>query len=147
MRRSPRLFLDTSVVFAAVLSDSGGSRLLFKLGEAGACQLLAGPRVLAEADAVVQRKAPTYRPTLALLLDRASIEVGSAPALDDTAFAFSLVDYEPDAHVLSEAIAAQADFFVTLDRKHFIDRPGLDALPFPVGTPGDCLGWLRARLP
>ena len=46
MQTDARVFLDTSVLFAAVLSETGGSHLILKLGEAGALPLLVGSRVL-----------------------------------------------------------------------------------------------------
>jgi len=51
-----KVFLDTSVLFAAVYSKTGGSRLILKLGEAGAVQLWVGPWVLREAEGVIKRK-------------------------------------------------------------------------------------------
>ena len=36
-----RVFLDASALFAAVYSETGGARLLFKLGEAGAIEFYA----------------------------------------------------------------------------------------------------------
>ena len=50
-----RVFLDTSVVFAAVLSPTGGSRQLFLLGEVGSLTLIVGPTVLQECEQVVRR--------------------------------------------------------------------------------------------
>jgi hypothetical protein len=48
--------------------------------------------------------------------------------------------------VLAAAIAAQVDYFVTLDRQHFLtNEPLRAALPFPIGTPGDCLAWHRQQ--
>ena len=58
----------------------------------------------------------------------------------------AVVAYAPDAHVLAEALSAKVDYFVTLDRQHFVDNPRAETLPFPVGTPGDFLAWLRERL-
>ncbi len=52
--------------------------------------------------------------------------------------------YAPDALVLAAAASAGVDFFVTLDRRHFLgNAPLRAALPFPIGTPGDYLGWHR----
>jgi hypothetical protein len=49
--------------------------------------------------------------------------------------------------VLAAALAACADHFVTLDRKHFLENALLaGGLPFPTGTPGDFLAWLKQRL-
>jgi len=50
-----KVFLDTSVVFAAVLSPSGGARKLFQLGEARMLGLFVGHAVLRECEEVVRR--------------------------------------------------------------------------------------------
>ena len=39
------VFMDTSVIFSAVLSSSGGARKLFQLGESGLLKLYIGPNV------------------------------------------------------------------------------------------------------
>ena len=57
-----RVFLDTSALFAAVLSSGGGARALLKLGESGAIRIWVGPTVLQEADEVFRRKAPICSP-------------------------------------------------------------------------------------
>ncbi len=143
MRSRPAAFLDTSVLVAAVLSSAGGARLLLKLGEAGALRVIVGHRVLAELDGVIERKAPAARPFVALLLDAATAEVGPPPHPAPVAQASQWLTYTPDAYVFAEALAAAPDYFVTLDRAHFLDNPALASAPFPLGTPGDCLAWLR----
>ena len=146
MPSEPRVFLDTSVLFAAVLSETGGARLILKLGEARVLRLLVGPRVLREADNVLTCKAPESRALFALLLDQAGVETGSNPDTGTSNRAEKVVDYAPDARILAEAMVAQADYFVTFDRQHFIDNPSAHDLPFLVGTPGEFLAWLRERL-
>lgn len=141
-----RVSLDTSVLFAAVLSETGGSRLILRLGEAGAVQLLVGARVLQEAEGILARKAPQRKGHFALLLDRANVAVGPAPGRDAFAQANAVIDYAPDAYVMAEAIAAAGDYFVSLDRRHLVGNPGAESLPFPVGTPGDFLAWFRGRM-
>ena len=74
-----RIFLDTSVVFAAVLSPIGGARKLFLLAEAGIIRPVVGPTVLKECDEVIRRKAPGSLPTLAQLLAAAQMETSAAP--------------------------------------------------------------------
>jgi predicted nucleic acid-binding protein len=141
-----RAFLDTSVLFAAVWSESGGSRLILKLGEAEAVSLWAGPSVLREADAVLKRKAPESRPHMALLLDRAQVRVGPEAGTEAMALARTAVDYVPDAQVLAEALETGVDYFVSLDREHLVGNPRTETLPFAVGTPGDFLEWYRQQL-
>lgn len=146
MDAEARVYLDTSVLFAAVWSESGGARLILKLGEAGAVSLWVGPWVLREAEAVLGRKSPASRPHMALLLDRAQMHVGPEAGTEALAQARSVVDYPPDAQVLAEALAIGADYVVSLDREHLVGNPGTDALPFAVGTPGDFLEWYRQQL-
>ncbi len=137
--KNPRIFLDTSVIFAAVLSPTGGARKLFLLGEAGLMQLVVGPTVLNECQEVVQRKAPTSLPTLAQLLAGASLETTQAPTKRQISTAEEYVQYAPDAHVLAEAMLAKPDWFVTHDKEHFLKHRGRFDLPFEIGTPGDVL--------
>jgi len=77
VRADLRVFLDTSVLFAAISSASGGARLILKLGEAGVLSLWVGPWVLREAEAVLARKSPKSKACFALLLDRARIQPGA----------------------------------------------------------------------
>jgi predicted nucleic acid-binding protein len=146
MAAKVRVFLDTSVLFAALLSETGGSRLILKLGEAGAVQLWVGQRVLQEADGVLARKAPERRPLFALLLDRAQVSVGPEPGDAVLTRTRATVDYLPDAYILAEALAAEADYLVSLDRKHLVGNPRTLDLPFSVGTPGEFLIWFREYL-
>ena len=146
MDAETRVFLDTSVLFAAVWSESGGSRLILKLGEAGAVSLWVGPTVLREAEAVLKRKSPESRPHMALLLDRAQVQVGPEAGKETVAQALSAVGYVPDAQVLAEALEIGLEYFVSLDQKHLVGNLRTESLPVTVGTPGDFLDWYRQRL-
>jgi predicted nucleic acid-binding protein len=145
MAAEVRVFLDTSVLFAAVLSETGAARLVLKLGEAGAVRLWVGPQVLREADGVLSRKAPDSKALFALLLDRARVALGPPSDEATLARARTVVDYLPDAHVVAEALAAHADYLVSLDRAHLVGNPRGTELPFTIGTPGDFLTWFRER--
>lgn len=134
-----KVFLDTSVVFAAVLSPTGGARKLFQLGEARILKLFIGPNVLRECDEVVRRKAPALLSTLAQLLEIGQVETSEAPNNEQIAKARLFVQYAPDAHVLAEAIKAQPDWFVTHDKEHFLNAREQIDLPFEIGTPGDLI--------
>lgn len=146
MASDVRVFLDTSVLFAAIPSETGGARLILSLSEAQAIQVFVGPRVLREADGVLERKALQGKVRFALLLDRARVTVASEPGATALAQALAVTAYGPDARVLAEALTAGVHYFVTLDRQHLVDNPRTGNLPFPVGTPGDFLTWLRRRI-
>lgn len=141
--KNRKVFLDTSVVFAAVLSPAGGARKLFQLGEAGLLKLFIGPNVLRECDEVVRRKVPASLPTLAQLLEIGRVEITSAPSRKMVEIACSMVGYEPDANVLAEAISAEPDWFVTHDKEHFLKDLKDSDLVFLIGTPGDLIQSLK----
>ena len=137
--RNPRMFLDTSALFSAVLSPTGGARELFLLAEAGVLKLVVGPTVLKECDEVIRRKAPGSSPRLAQLLAAAQTETSAPPSKSQIKTAQSYVRYVPDAHVLAEAIHAKPDWFVTHDKEHFLKSRSKIKLPFEIGTPGDLI--------
>ena len=141
-----KIFLDTSVIFAAVFSLDGGSRLLFRLGEIGLLDIWVGQSVIKEAEEVVQRKVPHTLPDLAILLSIVRTSLGSSPGSREYEQARELVHYLPDARVLAEAMCAAPDWFVTLDRKHFLENRLLAKLPFRIGTPGDFLEAFKENL-
>lgn len=139
-----RVFLDTSVVFAAVLSPDGGARMVFRLGEVGYLQLMMGKVALKECELVIQRKVPQTLPELALLLDAARIVITPEASNENLERARALVSYSPDALILAEAMQANPDWFLSHDRQHLL-KVSPEALPFRMGTPGDFLRWLREQ--
>lgn len=140
------VFLDTSVLFAAMYSETGGARLILKLGEAGAIRLWVGPWVLREAESVIERKSPKSKAYFALLLDRSNVTIGKSGEGEPLERALAVVDYLPDAQVVAEALAVGVDYLVSFDREHLVGHPGVEKLPFPIGTAGDFLAWYRGRL-
>jgi len=142
-----RIFLDTSVIFAGIWSDRGGSRMLHRLGEAGAVTLLTSGLALKELGGAIREKAPQSLGALALLLDRAQFSIVGAPAQNHLVEARMLLDHPADALILSSALGHDIQYFVTLDQQHFLGNERLaTGLPFRIGTPGECLEWIRRRL-
>jgi predicted nucleic acid-binding protein len=139
MSKSLRVFLDTSVLFAAVFAPTGGARKLFHLAEAGVLHLVAGPTVLREADEVVRRKTKASLPVLAQLLDAGRAETSPAPTEIQVEGARQYVQYAPDARALAEAIRAEPDWFVTHDKEHFPHEKQKLKLAFAIGTPRDLI--------
>jgi predicted nucleic acid-binding protein len=121
--------------------------MILKLGEARAVRVLVSPQVLTEMENVLRRKAPDALGLLALLLDRSGVEVVPAPTPDAVQECLALTGYLADALVLAAAKITAADYFVTLDREHFLNNNELKrSAPFPVGTPGDFLAWYRGLI-
>lgn len=142
-----RVFLDTSALFAGVWSESGGARLLLKLGEARAIRILVSPQVLQEAEGALRRKAPEALALFTVLLDRTGAEVVQSAPPGEASEYLKRTGHPGDAQVIADAAGAQADFLVTLDKEHLLSNSPLrKALGFRLGTPGDFLEWFRRRL-
>jgi predicted nucleic acid-binding protein len=147
MPPATRTFVDTSALFAAIWSEEGGGRALLRLAEAGVIGFVVSRQVLTELERAIRRKASHALPDLAVLLDRIRVEVAPDPDERTLEACRRLVAHDADASILAAAWASGADYFVTLDRLHFLENPRLpEAVPFGVGTPGDCLAWLRNLL-
>ena len=120
--------------------------MILKLGEAGAVRLLVSSQVLGEVEGALRPKAPEALGTFALLLDRGNIEVIPSPTDEAIHDCLAVISHRGDAGVLAAALNGQVDYFVTLDRQHFLDNPRLGGFaPFSLGTPGDFLAWFRTR--
>ena len=143
----PKVFLDTSVLIAATFSAKGGVREILQLGEIGAIQLFVSQAVLAELEENVLKKKPQYLAVIAAVLESCSVELVAPPAVETVQLCQRFLNYADDAVVLAAAVDAQTDYFVTLDRQHFLNNPLVPTtLPLPLGAPGDFLAWYRARV-
>ncbi len=142
-----RVFLDTSALFAGIWSESGGARLILRLGEAGALQIVISQQVLNELDDALRRKAPSLRSTLALLLDRVQAEVAGPGSAEQYQTCLALTGHPGDARILADAWQAGVTYLVSLNQKHILNHPEFaQALPYAIGTPGDYLQEFRDSL-
>lgn len=113
--RIPRIFLDTSAIIAAVMSPSGGARLLFHLAQGGTIRLFVGKGILQETEEVLKRKAPHLIGLFAQLCAEANVETGQEPGAEHLEQARSLIEYAPDANVLAQAFSTNPDWLVSHD--------------------------------
>lgn len=112
------VFLDSSVLFSAVNSPSGGSSKLFTLPK---IKLVTSKVVLAETERNVRKKLLTHHlERLFTLVDKIII-YDQLPDNQKIKRAKKVIA-EKDAVILSEAKQAQTSFLVTLDRKHFMTK-------------------------
>ena len=142
------VYLDSSALFAGIWSSSGGGRMILKLGEVGAIQVLIGTQVLSEVENAVRNKAPVLLGLLTLLLEKSGVRV-VPPANQSTIELIQKFGQHPgDVRVYAAAVQSGAHFFVTLDQQHFLtNQSPRENFPILIGTPGDFLSWFRAHLP
>ncbi len=130
------VFVDSSVLFAAVCSVSGGSAKLFTLGR---FQLIVSKVVLAEVERNIRTKLSS------LHLDRFFMLAAKTKILDqepdnEAILVAKKVIVEKDAVILAESKKTKADYLVTLDRKHFMTAAVSNFLaPQKVVTPKDLI--------
>lgn len=110
------VFVDSSVLFSAVNSPTGGSSKLFTLKN---IKLIASKVVLTETERNVRNKLHDYHLERFFMLAE-KLEI--LKQLPDTKFIEETkkIIVEKDSVILAESHKSKADFLVTLDRKHFL---------------------------
>lgn len=147
MANVPRVFVDTSVFFAALWSESSGFRLILKLGESGLIRILVSRRVLDEAEGVLKRKAQDLLPAFALFLERCVPEISPTASSKDVLRLEKVVGHPGDAQIAADAERATPMCLVTLDKAHLLGNRKLAAeVGYKVLSPGDFLSWFRESL-
>ncbi len=137
-----RMFFDTSVYIAALLSPSGAAGELIRLVESGAVLMVVSEEVIGEADRVLGRKFPELIQDSRKLWKHLRPEVVSNPSKD------ALKPFDRrlpwgDAAILCAAHQAKVSAFVTWNTRDFMS-PGISALVnFPIVVPADALTLFR----
>jgi len=143
----PNLFLDSSALFAGVISATGASRALLILSEAGRIGIIVSEQVLTETERALARKVPQALPYYRAALRSTGLQIVRDPAPDAVAAQHDIIHHQADVPIVLAAMQAQVDFLVTLNRRHFIDDPGVaERSGLRIGTPGDALDWVRGQL-
>ncbi|MEO7717941.1 MAG: PIN domain-containing protein [Capsulimonas sp.] len=154
MSKLPKVFLDTTVLVAAALTNSPHSpnRTFFKLGALGYVDLRVSSGVLSEAEGVLTAVDPEHAHTLkfdlAQILEWSKAGVASDPSETTVAECHRLTKYRPDARVLAAAIETDCDVLVSSDKKHLLDNPdiGPPNTKLVVMSVSEALDWLQDRL-
>lgn len=145
--REINLFLDSSALIAGIVSTTGAARALLLLAESGQISVTISEQVLAETERAIARKVPLALSELrqAILATQSRIVRDPSPA--EVSVNRNLSSHQADISIVLATMRANADYLVTLNRKHFIDdvhvsqRSGLR-----IGTPGDALSWGREQI-
>ena len=146
-RQPPKVFLDTNILIAAIFSATGGAREILRLGEIGAIQLFVSQDVLAELEENILKKKPQHLAVIAIVLEHSGVEIVDPPRIETVQRCQNFLAYADDAVVLAAAIEAQVDYFVTLDRQHFLNTLLVPTtLPLLLGAPSDFLAWYRTNI-
>lgn len=144
-----RVFLDTSVLLAGLISSRGAAREILSGGEIRLFVILISSQVLLEADRNIANKFPRL-----LMEYRAYIRSSEPTLVDDPSpeqikAAIPLVGAD-DAPILAAALKSKAEFLVTWNTRHFITSKIPKDLPIHILNPGQFIerwmGFLRERI-
>ena len=142
-----RAFLDTNVLFSAILFGSGPPRELLRQAAAGAYLPCVSEGVLSELEEVLNRprarkllkKAYSQQELILILHDLTEGMYVNFGTVQDS----EQVPGDPkDDHILSAAVQMQVDYLVSGDTKHILplrNEPGLRTLGIAVVTPREFL--------
>jgi predicted nucleic acid-binding protein len=119
-----RIFVDASVLFAAALSATGGSREIVRRGIRGDLELVISDFVIEEARRNRAAKRPDMLAELEVLCAAVPFTVVDATARQvKAAAAFTPLK---DAPIVAAAKRARVQFHVSLDRKHLVGKTEIE---------------------
>jgi predicted nucleic acid-binding protein len=125
-----KIFIDTSVLFAASLSATGFARDLIVAAARGELTLVLSSFVIAEARRNLDRKAPQALPFFDAFLALEVVHaVNPSPAL--VRQVATRVTFK-DAPIVAGAVHARARFLATYDQKHLLAQADLIQAAFGV---------------
>lgn len=126
------VFVDSSVLFSAVNSPTGGSSKLFTVSR---LRLVTSPVVLTEVERNVRKKLLSYHLDRFFLLAKQIALLGQRPSEEQIEKAKAVIA-QKDAVIAAEAKQSNADYLVTLDIKHFFTKEaGKFLYPMKVASP------------
>ncbi len=133
------VFLDANILFAAALSETGGSRALFLLAERKVIKIVGSRYALLEAKRNLQKKneqaLPKFWSLCAELIELSDEEV-------DLGFETTWQPHiiSKDLPILWGAFQLKVDVLVTLDRKDFMnEKIKKQKFPFKIMTPAELI--------
>ncbi len=140
---TPRIFIDSSVLFSAANSARGHSRDLMMMGANGEITIIFSDYVLEETRRNLSQLKNPPLDALNEILDNAGTEVVQVnkQAVLDAAKVIVL----KDAPIIAAAKTAKVDVLVSLDKKHILNHPELETyIKAPILTPAEAYQKLKA---
>ena len=142
-----RVFIDSSVIIAALLSPTGASTVILLFCE---MQMITGyisQDVAREIKIVLERKFPEKKKQFEKLLWETNLKLIHAKNKKLFFKAKKWIKDPHDVHILVAAKEAKVDYLITLDIRDFIkDTAVSEKSGLKICTPGDFLHILRTTL-
>lgn len=144
-RQFLRVFLDTSVWVAGIVSEKGAAREILRLTEAGLLEVTISEQVIVELDRVMNAKFPELVPEV-----RGFLKAVKPQAVDDPPEKeirpYRTVLEAGDASILAAADLEKVDYLVTWDRNDFLKGNAQKLAKCRIVDPGEFLRVFREYL-
>jgi predicted nucleic acid-binding protein len=143
----PNLLLDSSALFPSVILASGAARALLALAEVGRITVVVSEQVVAETERAIARKVPRVLPDFRDALHASRLRIARDPSPQEVAAHRDVIHHDADVPIVVAAMKMGPDYLVTLNRRHFLDDPGVATRSgLWIGTPGHAVAWVREWL-
>ena len=135
-----KIFIDSSVFIAALLSETGGSAKVLNLCEVRILEGFISRKVIEEVERNIGRKFPDLKPYFDRVLKNGKLIVSNIKSKNSVKIAEKLISDKNDAPILAAAKSAKVDVLLTLDIRHFIRDPNVSKKSgLKIMTPGEFL--------
>ena len=133
-----RIFFDTSVYIAALLSPRGAAGELVRLVEAGVIRMVVSQEVIVETDRVLAVKFPELIQESRRLWKHLNPEMAPNPSANKVKPFLEKLP-KGDASIFCAAYLANPSAFVTWNTRDFMTQQVSSLVDFPIVIPADCL--------
>lgn len=142
----PRVFVDTSVIFAGFASDRGASYAVLMLASLGLLRLVIAPYLIDEIERNLTKKLPDVLERYDTFKMQVQWEILPDPP-DEAVIPWLRIVPMKDAPVIAAAVAAKPYCLLTLDTHHLI-KPfeTQHTPPLPIKRPGELIQEIRISL-
>jgi predicted nucleic acid-binding protein len=137
-----RVFFDTSVYIAALISPDGAAGELIRLAEAGVIRMIVSQEVIIESDRVLAKKFPELVQESRKLWKYLSPEIAPEP-ISNQIKPFLQKLPKADASILCSAQLVNVSAFVTWNTRDFMAKNVSSLVDFPIVVPADGLTLFR----
>lgn len=147
MKEKPKVFLDTSVLIAAVLNEAGASRIVIELSKKDLIKIIITNTVIQEARSNLLKKYGKHKVLdLYNTISALKNSIQLAPEASDENKFVNIISDPKDYHILAGANKYRADYLLTFDRRHFFTAKIKNThLTFRIVLPGDFLKTYRHK--
>ncbi len=137
MPKKLKIFLDTSAILAGLNSPTGAAGVILAACFAKQIIPIVSPDVIEEAARNIPLKFPALTTSWQSFL-LIPPNVTKNPTLKQVRIAYNILPTS-DAPILASAILAKPDALITWNTRHFLRKEVIEAVNFPILTPGDFL--------